>query len=279
MKQMILFISPLTIYIVRCYNEVLKRELTLMKKYTKQQIIHKSYDILFSILAAAMSVLILLDATEGLGSSLRALFIMIYLIFFADVITRLSRAKNKKKFLRRNYMDILALIPIHGIFPMPAGTVSDVLKVLGLLRIVAFLSRPLRKVRSFFNTNGFKYVAFATVMTIITGGVLIHYAEGMRYGDGIWWAFVTATTVGYGDISPSTTYGRMIAMVLMLVGIGLIGSLTSTLTSFFLSRHNKRSSSRTMINAVKDELDRFDELSFEEVDKLCCVLKALKKGK
>ena len=133
------------------------------------------------------------------------------------------------------------------------------LRVIGLLRIIAFLSRPLRKLRRFYNTNGFKYVVFATVMTIITGGVLIHYAEGMAYNDGIWWAFVTATTVGYGDISPHTVYGRIIAMVLMLVGIGLIGSLTSTLTSFFLSRHKKNSGS-AVIATVKDELDRFAEI-------------------
>ena len=113
-------------------------------------------------------------------------------------------------------------------------------------------------------------------MTIITGGILIHYAEGMEYGDGIWWAFVTATTVGYGDISPDAAYGRLIAMALMLVGIGLIGSLTSTLTSFFLIRR-KKSSNAAMLTAVKEELDRFDELTADDVDKLCEVLKALKK--
>ncbi|MBR1751341.1 MAG: two pore domain potassium channel family protein [Ruminococcus sp.] len=247
-----------------------------VKKYTKQEMIHKSYDIIMSVLAIAISVLILLDATEGLGSAARIVFLVFYALFFADVVTRFSRAKNKKKFFKRNYFDLLALVPIHGIIPMHTGTLSNVLRVIGLLRIVAFLARPLRKVRSFFNTNGFKYVVFATVMTIITGGVLIHYAEGMGYGDGIWWAFVTATTVGYGDISPGTTYGRLIAMVLMLVGIGLIGSLTSTLTSFFLSRQ-KRSASRAVINTVKEELDRFDDLTPEEVDKLCSVLKSLKK--
>ena len=112
-------------------------------------------------------------------------------------------------------------------------------------------------------------------MTIITGGVLIHYAEGMDFGDGIWWAFVTATTVGYGDISPSTLYGRLIAMVLMLVGIGLIGSLTSTLTSFFMNRQHKKPAD-AVIETVKAQLDRFDELSDDDIEQLCKVLKALR---
>ena len=171
---------------------------------------------------------------------------------------------------------MVAVLPIHGILPpLPDPRADTFLNVLNLIRIVAFLSRPLRKAQRFYNTNGFKYVVFATFMTIITGGVLIHYAEGMDFGDGIWWAFVTATTVGYGDISPSTLYGRLIAMVLMLVGIGLIGSLTSTLTSFFMNRQHKKPAD-AVIETVKAQLDRFDELSDDDIEQLCKVLKALR---
>ncbi len=243
----------------------------------KQKFIHKAYDYAFSILAVTASVLVLLDTTQSLRKWEWVLFIVIYFVFLADLTIRLAKADDKKKFLKQNYMDFIALIPIHGVLPVKiTGRLNSVLSVLGLLRIVAFLSRPIRKLRRFYNTNGFKYVVFATVMTVLTGGVLIHYAEGMEYGDGIWWAFVTATTVGYGDISPSTVYGRIIAMVLMLVGIGLIGSLTSTLTSFFLSRHKKNAKS-AVLTAVREELDRFDELTPADVDRLCDVLKALKK--
>ena len=245
----------------------------------KNKILHKAYDYIMSALAVAASVLILIDATQGLKRWEWILLVIIYAVFFIDLVARLSKAKDKRRFLKRNYMDIVALVPLHGVLPFAfAGTLNSVLSVIGLIRIVAFLSRPLRKLKNFFNTNGFKYVVFATIMTIITGGVLIHYAEGMEYGDGIWWAFVTATTVGYGDISPSTTYGRLIAMVLMLVGIGLIGSLTSTLTSFFLSRR-KKSTDTALLSTVKEELDRFDELSPAEVERLCDVLKALKSKK
>jgi len=53
-------------------------------------------------------------------------------------------------------------------------------------------------------------------------------------GDAFWWAIVTTTTVGYGDVSPVTTEGRLIAIALMILGIGFIGVLTATITSFFL---------------------------------------------
>ena len=237
---------------------------------------HTVYDVVISTLAVLAAVLVLFDCTRSLYGWERSAGIVLYAIFAVDLAVRVTKAENKRKFFRINFWDVVAVLPIHGIFPaLPYNKVDTVLSVLNLIRIVAFLSRPLRKAQRFYNTNGFKYVVFATFMTVITGGVLIHYAEGMDFGDGIWWAFVTATTVGYGDISPDTLYGRLIAMVLMLVGIGLIGSLTSTLTSFFMTSKHK-SSSNVMLDTVKAELDRFDELTPEDIDRLCNVLKALK---
>ncbi len=55
-----------------------------------------------------------------------------------------------------------------------------------------------------------------------------------NFGDALWWAVVTVTTVGYGDTYPVTAGGRGVAVVLMLVGIGLIGTLTATVASYFV---------------------------------------------
>lgn len=242
----------------------------------KSSKIHKIYDIVFGVLACVAAVLVVIDSALRFSSIEHMLFISVYFIFAADLIVRIIKADSKRRFLIKNYWDVIALIPIHGVFPPIAnGNIDIILSILGLVRIIAFLSRPLRKLKAFYNTNGFKYVVFAAMMTVITGGVLIHYTEGMDISDGLWWAFVTATTVGYGDLSPSTIYGRIIASILMLVGIGLIGSLTSTLTSFFLERR-KRSVNDTMISSIKAELDRFDELTPAEVDEICRVLKAMK---
>ena len=107
---------------------------------------------------------------------------------------------------------------------------------------------------------------------------MIHYAEGMSISDGLWWAFVTATTVGYGDISPASPTGRLVAMALMLVGIGLIGSLTSTITSFFFNaRSRKRNFESETIENIKIRLDDIKSLSDEEIDTICSILKTLNK--
>ena len=88
--------------------------------------------------------------------------------------------------------------------------------------------------------------------------------------DGIWWAFVRATTVGYGDISPGTLYGRIIAMVFMLVGIGLISTVTSTITLYFLNAGHKKNVTDEMIKRKRDD---FDSLTEEDIEAICGVLK------
>jgi len=61
-----------------------------------------------------------------------------------------------------------------------------------------------------------------------------HGANIHNFGESLWWAIVTVTTVGYGGNYPVTTGGRCVAVVLMLVGIGLIGSLSATVANYFV---------------------------------------------
>lgn len=242
-------------------------------KLTKQQ--HFIYDIVISSLAFAAVILVIIDLSDGLNTWQLRLDQFILAMFLFDYLIRLFIAGNRRKFVRDNICDLIAIIPLHTAFRILKIFHTKLLKFLKLPRLFAFLYRPLKKAKGFFNTNGFKYVVFITALLIILGGILIHFAENMSFSDGIWWAFVTATTVGYGDISPHTLYGRVIAMILMLMGIGLIGSVTSTITSYFLKSKSKSLHSE-VLEMVKVQLDRFSELSENDVDEICRLLKALK---
>lgn len=237
---------------------------------------HLVYDIVISILAIVAVILVIIDLSSGLNSWQQSLDYTILTIFFLDYSIRFCNAPDKKKFFYHNICDLIAIVPFHTFFrAFKVFRFSRFLKFAKLPRLFSFLYRPFRKAKFFFNINGFKYVIFVTTLLICIGGVLIHFAEGMSMSDGVWWAFVTATTVGYGDISPHTLYGRLIAMVLMLVGIGLIGTLTSTLTSYFLKLHQKNVSGE-ILDSIKQQLDDFSSLSEEDVEDICRILKALK---
>ena len=114
------------------------------------------------------------------------------------------------------------------------------MKLLKLTKVVVRGARSFEKIKRFLYTNGFKYVLLLALVSILGGSVAIMYVEEMDFVNALWWAFVTTTTVGYGDISPTTGLGKVVACVLMIVGIGFIGSLTSTITSFFLGNSNEK---------------------------------------
>jgi voltage-gated potassium channel Kch len=85
-------------------------------------------------------------------------------------------------------------------------------------------------------------VTFTLAMTLI-GGVVMHFADARNFpnvGDGLWWSVQTVTTVGYGDHVPTDTVGRIVAAVIMLVGIGFLSVITATITSAFIESARRR---------------------------------------
>ena len=244
-------------------------------KLSKRQ--HLIYDVIISTLAVLAVALIIVDFSEGLSPWQVRADQAILAVFVLDYLIRLQAAPYKWRFIRSNICDLIAILPFHTVFrAFKLVRSASLLKLLKLPRLFAFLYRPLRKAKAFFNTNGFKYVLFITALLIGLGGVLIHFAEGMSLSDGIWWAFVTATTVGYGDISPHTLYGRIIAMFLMIVGIGLLGTVTSTITSYFL-KTNRKSVRSAALDLVREQLEDFEALSAEDVEEICGILREMKK--
>jgi voltage-gated potassium channel len=103
------------------------------------------------------------------------------------------------------------------------------------------------------------YVGTLSVLIILAGGGGIALLEPETahggFPDGIWWAIVTASTVGYGDIAPVTFLGRAIAVVLMLTGVGLISTLAASITTHFIGQQENEE-----LTAIKLQLASIESL-------------------
>jgi voltage-gated potassium channel len=192
---------------------------------------------------------------------------IVWLAFCGEFVGKLAFAPSRWDFVRRSWFDLLLIVlspPFLVPTAMQGARAVRALRVLRMLRFVraaAVAAIGLKEAREAFRHRRFHYVVLTTAVVVSLGAVGIFAVERgenksiTTLGDAFWWAIVTTTTVGYGDVSPVTTEGRLIAVALMALGIGFIGVLTATITSFFLEP--VKATEQT--NHVEDRLARIEE--------------------
>jgi voltage-gated potassium channel len=164
---------------------------------------------------------------------------VIWGIFAAEIVAILWVAPRKKAALRAHWLDaaiVVVTVPIYGRL-LSSLRLVRLVRLMRLLRIGVVLSRALQAERRLTTRNTFRFAAIATLFLVFIAGAAqatVDQGDFNTFWDGIWWAVVTVTTVGYGDLYPHTVAGRLIAMVLMLVGIGFIAVLTASVASMFV---------------------------------------------
>ena len=109
-----------------------------------------------------------------------------------------------------------------------------------------------------FNSRRLRTILAALIFSIFLFGYLFYVSEPdvRNLGDGVWWALVTITTVGYGDITPVTTLGRVVASSLMLLGLGLIATITAIVSAKFIQNFVDH-------HTNDDVLEKLDEMQLE----------------
>jgi voltage-gated potassium channel len=180
-------------------------------------------------------------------------------------------ARGNWQFVREHWLDLIAIMPVGA---LRIARLFRLVRVLRAVRGFAVLWRISATVRSILRTNQLGYVLLVTTALVIAGGLVIREVEP-RVGelhDALWWSLVTTTTVGYGDFAPRTLEGRIVAAVLMLVGIGTIGMITASIATYFIGA---RGAKNPHIQHVQEQLDRWDQMSHDERKRLVRVLDAL----
>lgn len=171
---------------------------------------------------------------------LQAVDTMVCVVFLADFGIRFYQADSKLAFMKWGWIDLLASIPSLPILRW--GRFVRVLRILRLLRGLRSLQRVLQILFEHRTRGGVASVALTMFLFITFSSVAILVCERSPDAniktaeDAVWWSVTTITTVGYGDKFPITTSGRLVAMFLMVSGVGLFGMLSGVVASFFLGR-------------------------------------------
>lgn len=203
-----------------------------------------SYQIIFIFLAVYSFTTTILDLHGDIhifGNRLLEFIDMsIYLIFAIDYFIRFTFSKDKLDFIENNIPDLISIIPYYSIFRLfrifKIRRFAKTFRQLKLTRTYLIIKRFRKKIKNFLKLNGLIYLLIFAALGIVVSALIVSYVEKLSYFNGLWWAFVTATTVGYGDVYPHTFIGRIIAIFLILIGMGTFGMITGAITSYFLNR-------------------------------------------
>ncbi len=269
--------------------------------FLKSRKVYIIYNLSMALLAILVAIIIVIQFTVPLNSKINLLLNIIdrviWIIFVIDYLYRLYKSKNKKRFIKRNIFDLISILPFYsflkvfrGLKIFKIGRLAQLYRASEAVRILAVVERSNKNLSRFMRTNNFNYTLGVAIVIILISSILISFIEKINLGSSLWWSIVTVTTVGYGDIYPQTPYGKIIASILMLVGIGFISSLTSTLSAYFIEKEKyendilkksfKFSSNpykRQVIEDIVVKLENFDNISKEEIYTICKVLESLKK--
>ncbi len=207
----------------------------------------RSAIVLFAAAVLFLAGLVEVIAGAGDTETGRFLVAISWVVFALDLVVRIVLDDDRREFLRAHWFEVLAVaIPFFRI-----GMVVYV-----FIRLASHRGRLIKRVQV--------YAAYLTVLVVIFGAVLVLGAERgypgsdiHTYGEAVWWALVTITTVGFGDYVPVSPTGRVIATVMLLNGVVLISVLTAVIAARFVQDPDQGEQGVTL-DALDERLARIE---------------------
>jgi voltage-gated potassium channel len=207
--------------------------------------------IVAAVFLAVYSVQVLVHPLEPWKAAIDIVLTVIWAIFVVDYFARLSLATDRLRWFGRHLFDF-------------AIVVLPILRPLRLLRLVVLVAALQKVIGDAVRGRVIVYTASSAVLLLYAGSLATleaergHSGKINNFGDALWWSICTVTTVGYGDESPVTGPGRVIAVLLMIGGIGLVGIVTATLASWIVQRVADEDSQSRAATAAQIESFRED---------------------
>jgi voltage-gated potassium channel len=202
---------------------------------------------------------------------------LVWASFVSEAVVLVCLVRQKWYYLRGNWLNLVIILVAFPVWflPFPHFAVIRLIRVLILARIIVPWLRTAHDALSL-NRLWVTLLIFF-IVTCLSGIIISLFDSGIHNPfEGIWWAWETVTTVGYGDVVPTTVAGKLMAMVVMLMGIGLFSLLTANMSAYFIGSKDRSSEilrqlfqSDKNIQQLEEKLAALDaRISIGSTDKL-----------
>jgi voltage-gated potassium channel len=174
----------------------------------------------------AYAVPIIWPATDGIWAM--AIIVTTWLIFLIDYLARVAMTDDRWRYIGRHWRSLIVVA-------LPLLRPLRLLSVITLLAVFHRRSSVNRRDKlATYTGGGSVLIGFCAALAVLDAERLNRDANITTLGDALWWAVTTMTSVGYGDLYPITPTGRVVAAVLMVVGIAILGTVTATMASWLM---------------------------------------------
>jgi voltage-gated potassium channel len=262
--------------------------------------VNKKTELSVSIITLASVVVILVPSVYSLTpSQLDIIYIfdlIVVVILGADFYVRLRESGQGSRFILTHCYEIPAMLPLilFAVLEQDPSFIGAGIRSLRLVRLFRIIQLFFRTLKLFEGRRILYIVAFST-MAVSLGAMAEYLVESSdpqakitNIEDAFWWAIVTVTTVGYGDLYPVTPGGKLVASMLMVIGIAILGILISTLGAGLIearfAREDKKRDKKTAELSLTDEtkvliksrIDKIEDISQDDLEHLITTIRNLR---
>jgi voltage-gated potassium channel len=197
---------------------------------------------------------------------------LIWLVLVAEITLILAFVRNRIHYIKTNWLNIPILVLT---FPMILSIIpyAVVFRVLQFMLVARYLSELHKMLQRIFKVSQIGAIAIAFVIIVILGGIIMHSIDPnvKSVEDGLWWAVVTMATVGYGDVVPTTTEGRIFGAVIIILGAVFFSLLTAQLAAYMVGEEELMRE-RDILNLVRQNQRKLSELTEREDERIEAML-------
>lgn len=189
---------------------------------------------------------------------------LIWLVLVAEITLILIFVRDRWHYIRTNWLNIPVLVLT---FPMILSIIpyAIVLRVLQFMLVARYLSELHKVLQRIFKVSQIGAIAIAFFIIVILGGIIMHSLDPnvKTVEDGLWWAVVTMATVGYGDVVPTSTEGRIFGAVIIILGAVFFSLLTAQLAAYMVGEEELMRE-RDILNLVRQNQKQLRDLTERE---------------
>lgn len=195
----------------------------------------------FALIAVVAFYLVEVETQPQLRAIGRLLEWAVLVAFSAELVWMLAITRQRLRYLLGNWLDVLI---VTAAALTVTGYDTDWVALARLLRVAMVamvLARAFTEMRTMFSPGGLPYIFGFAVIAMLAAGAGFYWLDPSvhTYSEGLWLAFVTAATVGYGDVVPTTPASRILAVVIVVIGLALLSTVTATFAALFIGEDEK----------------------------------------